>query len=134
MIVADSSVAVAAFASWHEHHEAADRAVTPAVGLVAHAALETYSVLTRLRPPHRAPADVVQQFLAQRFPGPYLTLAAEDHRASVARLASLGITGGAAYDAIIALTAAGAGATLLSCDVRARTTYQRCGVSVELIG
>ena len=134
MIVADSSVAIAAFAAWHVHHDAAQRAVSTRVGLVAHAALETYSVLTRMPAPHRAPADTVQRFLAARFPGPYLTLGPEDHRASVARLARLGITGGAAYDGIIALTAAGAGATLLSCATRARTTYERCGVAVELIG
>lgn len=49
------------------------------------------------------------------------------------RLAELSIAGGAAYDAIVALTAADHGLTLLSCDVKARTTYDRLGVDVEYL-
>src|SRR3989441_13166825 len=59
---ADSSVVVAAFASWHETHDSARRVLDGALRLVAHCALETYSVLTRLPPPHRAPGDVVRDF------------------------------------------------------------------------
>lgn len=133
MIAADTSVVVAAFASWHEWHEAADRALSAGTRLVAHSALEVYSVLTRLPPPHRAPARLVRDFLDARFPEPYLTLTPSDHRALIGTLVGLGITGGAIYDALISVTAANAGATLLSCDLRAATTYERCGVRVSLL-
>jgi predicted nucleic acid-binding protein len=133
VIAADTSIVVAAFASWHEQHEAADRALSQGARLVAHSALEVYSVLTRLPPPHRSPAALVRDFLEARFPEPYLTLDAGGHRALVPRLVELGITGGAAYDALIAATAAHAGATLVSCDLRAATTYQRFGVRVKLL-
>lgn len=53
MIAPDTSVLVAGFATWHEGHEAAVRALNRGVHLIAHAAVETYSVLTRLPPPHR---------------------------------------------------------------------------------
>lgn len=133
MIAADTSVVVAAFASWHEQHEAANHAMQGGARLVSHAALEAYSVLTRLPAPHRAPPDLVRDFLAARFPDPYLCLDGPSEKALVGKLVELGITGGAAYDALIATTAAAAGATLLSCDTRAAATYQRCGVEVQLL-
>jgi predicted nucleic acid-binding protein len=133
VIAADTSVVVAAFASWHEWHEAADRALSGGTRLVAQSALEVYSVLTRLPPPHRAPAPLVRDFLDARFPEPYLALPPSKHRALVATLVGLGIIGGATYDALISVTAANAGATLLSCDLRAATTYERCGVRVSLL-
>jgi hypothetical protein len=43
------------------------------------------------------------------------------------------IAGGAVYDAIVALTAADRGHALLSCDPKARTTYDRLGVDVEYL-
>ena len=133
MIVADSSVAIAAFASWHERHSEADRAVTADVALVAHCAIETFSVLTRLPPPHRARASLVRDFVAARFQRPFVTLEAEDYRALIPRLVELGISGGAAYDAVVAATAAAARATLISCDVRAAATYARLSVDFRLV-
>jgi predicted nucleic acid-binding protein len=130
---ADTSVVVAAFASWHVQHQAARLALVGGVRLIAHAALEAYSVLTRLPPPHRAPAAIVREYLMAQFPDPYLCLDADASKILVARLADLGISGGAVYDGLIATTAASAGATLLSCDVRAASTYQRCGAEVELL-
>src|SRR5438132_12231829 len=58
---ADSSLVVAAFASWHEKHDAARRVLNGALRLIEHCVLETYSVLTRLPAPHRAPGDVVRE-------------------------------------------------------------------------
>jgi len=133
VIAADTSVVVAAFASWHEQHEVADRALSRGARLVAHCALEVYSVLTRLPPPHRAPAALVRDFLGARFPEPYLTLDAAGHHALIPRFVELGIIGGATYDALISATAARAGASLVSCDRRAATTYERFGVRVELL-
>jgi predicted nucleic acid-binding protein len=133
VIAADTSVAVAAFASWHESHERARAALRDGAALVAHCALETYSVLTRLPPPHRAPRQLVHEFLSAQFPDPHLVLAPEEQRRLTARLVDLQIDGGAVYDALVALTAASAGATLVSCDRRARATYERCGVSTRLV-
>jgi hypothetical protein len=70
----DTSIVVAAFASWHENHAAADRALDGKTRLVAHCAIETFSVLTRLPPPHRVAGHFVRDFLAAvprsvRFPG-----------------------------------------------------------------
>jgi predicted nucleic acid-binding protein len=131
---ADTSVAVAAFASWHELHEPARAALRDGVVLIAHCALETYSVLTRLPSPHRAPGRLVHEFLAAQFPDPHLVMRAGAQRGITGRLVEIGVEGGAVYDALVALTAAGAGATLASCDGRAAATYERCGVSVRLVG
>jgi len=64
---ADTSASVAAFASWHENHAAARDALDGGLRLIEHCALETYSVLTRLPPPHRSPGPLVRDFLAVRF-------------------------------------------------------------------
>ena len=133
MIAADTSVAVAAFASWHESHAAARAALRPGAVLVAHCALETYSVLTRLPVPHRAPRGLVHEFLAAQFPEPHLVMEAREQRRLTARLVELDVDGGAVYDALVALTAAAADATLISCDRRAAPTYERCGAAVRLI-
>lgn len=133
MIAADTSVAVAAFASWHESHAPARAAIRDGAALIAHCALETYSVLTRLPTPHRAPAELVQRFLEAQFAAPHIVMPAREQRRVTARLVALGIEGGAVYDGLVALTAAGAGATLISLDRRAATTYERCGVGVRLV-
>jgi predicted nucleic acid-binding protein len=45
-----------------------------------------------------------------------------------------GVSGGAVYDALIALTAAEHEAELLSLDGRAEATYRRCGANYRLLG
>jgi predicted nucleic acid-binding protein len=129
----DSSVVIAAFASWHEGHEAARRELDAGVRVVEHCTLETLSVLTRLPPPHRASAGLVRDFLRKRFPGPFLRLSARAHRRFLFDLPERGISGGAVYDALIAATAAEHGAELVSCDRRAAANYERYGVSFALI-
>lgn len=60
MIALDSSVVIAGFGTWHEHHERAVEVLRRTPRLPAHAALEAYSVLTRLPDPFRAePAELV---------------------------------------------------------------------------
>lgn len=59
MIAVDTSIVVAAFASWHEAHEAARGALSEEPRLPAQVAVESYSVLTRLPPPHRAESSIV---------------------------------------------------------------------------
>ncbi|MFN2569835.1 MAG: PIN domain-containing protein [Candidatus Dormibacteria bacterium] len=124
---------IAAFATWHEHHQHADLAIDARTRLVAHCALETYSVLTRLPPPHRSPQHLVRDFLAERFPDPYLVLDEAAHRALISRLPERGIVGGATYDALVGSTAVAAGATLVTLDGRAASTYRRCGVDIHLL-
>lgn len=134
MKAADTSLVVAAFASWHEHHESARRLLDGGLRLVEHCALETYSVLTRLPPPHRSPGTVVADFIRARFPDPFLRLNPAAYRSFVLGLAANEVTGGAAYDAVVAATAAGLGAELVTCDRRAAGTYERYGVRVRFIG
>jgi predicted nucleic acid-binding protein len=55
-VTADTSVFVAAFASWHEKHALALAAVQAVDVVIAHCLVETYSVLTRLPTPHRKPS------------------------------------------------------------------------------
>ena len=133
MKAADTSLVVAAFASWHETHEAARRALDGGLRLIEHCALETYSVLTRLPSPHRTSGVVVRDFLAARFPGPLLRLTEPAYTDFVLGLPDHGVSGGAAYDALVAATAAGCGAILVSCDRRALKVYERYGVRTQLL-
>jgi len=68
MIAVDTSVVVAAFASWHEAHAQAAAVLVERPRLPAPVALEAYAVLTRMPPPHRAEASVVGEFLRRSFP------------------------------------------------------------------
>jgi predicted nucleic acid-binding protein len=129
----DSSVVIAAFASWNQNHEAAIEALGDARDLVAHAELESYSVLTRLPEPFRAEPTLVAEHLREDYPGKRMILPESERRALVARLARLSIAGGAVYDAMVAATAAHHGYRLLSCDRRAAATYDRLGVEVAYL-
>ena len=133
MKAADTSLVVAAFASWHEIHEAARHALDGGLRLVEHCALETYSVLTRLPPPHRVSGELVRDFLAARFTQPYLRLSEQAYRDFILGLTDHGISGGAAYDALVAATAATNGVELLTCDKRAVPVYERYGLQVKLL-
>jgi predicted nucleic acid-binding protein len=134
MIAVDTSVVVAAFASWHEGHAGAAAALSRQPRIPAHVLIETYSVLTRLPPPHRAPADLVAAFLADRFATAPISLPAAAHTRLIVRCAEAGIVGGSVHDALVAATARHAGARLLTRDRRASPTYERLGVEYELIG
>lgn len=133
MIAVDSSVLVAAFATWHEAHLPSFRAIERGVHLVAHAALETYSVLTRLPPPHRIAPEAVHTFLGGISSLPWLTLGPAAQLDLLENLAREAIDGGAVYDALVGATSTAAGATLLTRDVRAGRTYRRLGVTFELL-
>ncbi|TMH33891.1 MAG: type II toxin-antitoxin system VapC family toxin [Betaproteobacteria bacterium] len=133
MKAADTSLVVAGFASWHESHEVARRALDSGLRLIEHCALETYSVLTRLPAPHRSTGLVVREFLESRFSEPFLRLNERAYRQFVLGLPDHGIAGGSAYDALVAATAAFCGAELVSCDRRAIQTYERYGVRAQLL-
>lgn len=129
----DSSVVVAAFASWHEHHEAARRALGDTRDLIAHVELETYSVLTRLPEPFRAAPDIVALYLREDYPGKRMALSQAEQRRLINRLSELSIAGGAVYDALVAVTANHHGLRLLSCDRRASKTYDQLEVEVTYL-
>jgi predicted nucleic acid-binding protein len=132
-VTPDSSVVIAAFASWNDHHEAAIEALGETRDLVAHAELESYSVLTRLPEPFRAEPALVAEYLREDFPGERMALPESERRELVGRLAGLSIAGGAVYDALVAATAVHHGHRLLTCDARAMTTYERLGVEVTYL-
>jgi predicted nucleic acid-binding protein len=108
--------------------------VNAGASLPAHAAFETYSVLTRLPEPHRASAVRVHEFVDVAFGSAWIALAGEDQAKLLRELVERGIRGGAAYDALIGATARSAGALLYTCDLRARATYDLLGVEVGFIG
>jgi len=134
VIAVDTSLVVALFASWHEAHQSAREAVPAEVHLPAHVLLESYSVLTRLPPPHRAPPDIVESFLQRRFQGKLLTLPGSGHRTLLKAAREGGISGGSVYDALVAATAKHADATLLTRDRRAVRVYETMGVTFRMVG
>jgi predicted nucleic acid-binding protein len=123
----DTSVIVAAFASWHPAHADCVAAIREVDTLVAHAELEAYSVLTRLPPPHRVPSATAAEYLRRQFSGDRLVLDDTNRRRLVTRLSESGIAGGATYDALIAITANEHDLTLLTRDARAGATYRATG-------
>jgi predicted nucleic acid-binding protein len=133
LIALDTSLVVAAFATWHDAHAEAAALLGRRPRLPSHVLIETYSVLTRLPPPHRAAASIVTGFLDASFPEPPLGLAANAYRSLVRLAAQAGLTGGAIYDALVAAAAKQARATLLTRDRRAITAYEAVGVRYELL-
>ena len=130
---ADTSVAIAALDETHEAHLPTLAAVArcrPA--LAGHAGWETYSVLTRLPGSLRVSPAVAHDVLRRSFPDA-CWLDAADQAALFDRLPTLGITGGAVYDALVGAAAISAGRRLLSRDRRADRTYSLLGTDVEFI-
>ncbi|MGH2758446.1 MAG: PIN domain-containing protein [Actinomycetota bacterium] len=133
MNAVDASVAIAGFAAWHEAHEAARRVVSAGAGLPAHAAIETYSVLTRLPEPFRFSPDTARTLILQNFTQPFLLLSDAGYRALAEIAPAVSIIGGAIYDGVIAATAKEAEATLLTRDARAIPVYDALGVPWEFV-
>jgi predicted nucleic acid-binding protein len=131
---ADTSVLVASFASWHEHHDLAFTALDRVDAVIAHCLLETYSVLTRLPAPHRMTPDVVTAYLTQSF-GRLMVFAlpAAEQRRLIGTCSAEGLAGGAIYDALIAATCVHSGLKLITLDGRARSTYAVLGTDHELL-
>lgn len=124
---------VAAFARWHEGHRRAAAALAEVDALVDHTVVETYSVLTRLPPPRRVPPALITRFLDHHFPAELPRLPGIESGQVLAVALASGISGGAVYDLLIALTAARAEATLLSLDRRATSTYGKADIRFELL-
>lgn len=130
----DTSVAVPLLVATHSAHQAVvDWWGGRPVALSGHALVETYSVLTRLPGDIRVDAADAARLLSERFATPLL-LSRSDARRLPEILASLGIAGGAAYDAMVALAAKSNRCVLATRDARARITYDAVGVEVEIVG
>ena len=111
----DSSVLVAALLPDHEHHArsfAAFASATPRnAACAAHSLAEVYATLTRYPGKERLSAefaDVLLQEIERRFT--LVWLDGNEYRASIRRIATMGIVGGAVYDALVAACAIKAGA------------------------
>lgn len=132
-IALDTSVAVPLLVQTHGAHDTVvrwwgGREIT----LSGHALVETYSVLTRLPGDLRlAPADAAR-LLDERF-GPPLLLGTGTAERLPQVLSALGIAGGAAYDALVALAAVEHGTELATRDARAKATYDAVGVRVVVV-
>lgn len=135
MIAVDTSVAVARALPWHEaHHVARDAVGRHRPALIGHVALETYSVLTRLPGGQRVPAEVAREYLDREFESPPVVLSGAGYNRLFDVIVRSRITGGAAYDAIVAATALEAGLELLSLDRRAMPVYRAVGAGVVVVG
>lgn len=101
--------------------------------LPAHAAVEVFSVLTRLPQPFRVAPEPVVAFLKARFANTWISLPATETAAFLAQCADVGIVGGRTYDALIGVTAARHEATILTLDRRALATYESLGCPSLLV-
>jgi predicted nucleic acid-binding protein len=130
----DTSVAVPLLVRTHRNHEAVvDWWRGREIALCGHAAVETYSVLTRLPSDLRlAPSDAAR-LITERF-AETLILGARATRRLPDTLSRHGIAGGAVYDALVALAAVEHGASLATRDARATSTYTILGANVVVAG
>lgn len=132
-LLVDTSAAVALLVESHPARMAvAERVRGHVLGLSGHALAETYSVLTRLPGDARVTAEDAVTLIDATFTESAIlppALAGVAHR----ELARCGVTGGAAYDGLVALAAREAGLPLLTRDARARATYEAVGATVEVI-
>lgn len=134
LIALDTSVAVPLLVQSHSAHltvvqwwQGRD------VALSGHALAETYSVLTRLPGDARLAAADAAVLLRERFSAPLL-LSQDAAERLPNTLSRLGITGGAVYDALVALAALEHGCVLATRDARARNSYETIGVTVDVVG
>jgi predicted nucleic acid-binding protein len=89
-------------------------------------------VLTRLPPPARRTPATVGRLLAANFP--HTTFLSPDAAAALlSELPSLGIAGGAVYDALVGASAKEYGRVLATRDRRALDTYRALDVRLELL-
>jgi len=124
---------VAALDATHAAHVACREAVMATkAGLAGHAAFETLSVLTRMPGHLRLDAPTAAEVLRAAFPGRcWLEPAQSD--ALLAHCGTLGIIGGAVYDAQVGEAARVNGCRLLTRDRRAQRTYDLLGVDYEFV-
>jgi predicted nucleic acid-binding protein len=133
LLTADTSVVIPALVAWHERHEDARRAIGSVSRLPGHVLCEVASVLTRLPHGLAVPSSVAVAIMRDAFPAPPLVLDQDGHAQLLDLLAKNQIRGKAVYDALIGVTAATAGAALLTLDQRAIDVYRATGVPVDYL-
>jgi predicted nucleic acid-binding protein len=137
VIVPDTSVLVAGFVVEHPFHDVAESAVAEvrAEGhLVAHTVAETYAVLSAPGFVYRTEPEAVVSYLDEFLEGSVpIQPRPEAYREALEILSGNRRGGAPIYDALIALTARDAGATLISLDRRAKPTYELCGVEFRFL-
>lgn len=132
-LLLDTSAAVPFLLRGHPAHASIHAAVRGRrLGLAGHAAVETYSVITRLPGPERVSPAVAHQLVRRNFPHP-AHLSSKKSQSLLATFALAGIAGGATFDALVAAAAVEHGCVLASRDQRALTTYAAIGVEVLLL-
>jgi predicted nucleic acid-binding protein len=130
----DTSVAIPLLVATHREHAAVVRwCDSRDMALSGHAVAETYSVLTRLPGDLRVAPEDAARLLRERFSAP-LVLSRKAAAKLPDTLGALEISGGAVYDALVALAAVEHGAQLATRDGRARTTYEAVGARVVIAG
>jgi predicted nucleic acid-binding protein len=102
------------------------------LGLAGHAAFETFSILTRLPSPARRTPAMVARLLAVNFPRSRF-LGVRAAASLLEELGSLGVAGGAVYDALVGACAREHGLALATRDRRALETYRALGVNVQVL-
>ena len=129
----DTSVAVAALDAGHAAHTACAATVrSRRPALAGHAAWETFSVLTRMPGQLVVDAPTAASVIGHTFPTIHW-LAPEHARALFARLRTVGLIGGAIYDALVGEAARTNQCRLLTRDLRARRTYDLLGVEYDFV-
>ncbi|MFF2271798.1 VapC toxin family PIN domain ribonuclease [Agromyces sp. NPDC058136] len=132
-LLLDASAAVALLVPTHAAHAAiAARVGRSQLGLAGHAAIETYSSLTRLPADQRFTAADAAERIAGGFPSGH-PIDAAVMATVLARLAAAGVTGGAVHDGLVALAAVDLGVPLVTCERRALSTYAALGAVVEFV-
>jgi predicted nucleic acid-binding protein len=135
VITPDSSVTIAAAASWHVAHDSAVAALErDEVALIAHVAYETTAALSRMPQGHRIAPAIVLEWLERRFESEWLTLPPAAARRTLHTAVEQGVRGGALYDTLVGATAAHHRRTLLTADRRAAPVYRALGVTVGYVG
>jgi predicted nucleic acid-binding protein len=132
-LLLDTSAAVPLVLTDHEAHGATTAALSGrALGLAGHAAFETWSVLTRLPGARRLSPAAAGRLLAADF-AHSRQLGAQEAAVLLAALASLRLSGGSVYDALVGAVAVQHDLELVSRDRRALGTYARLGVRLRLL-
>ncbi len=129
----DTSVAVPLLVRTHAAHAEVTRWWNGReVALCGHAAVETFSILTRLPGDIRLNPIDAARLLTERLSAP-LVLSVTATRSLYSSLAGLGIAGGAVYDAIIGLAAVEHSTILATRDRRAKDTYETVGAQTLIV-
>ncbi|MDR0592722.1 MAG: type II toxin-antitoxin system VapC family toxin [Bifidobacteriaceae bacterium] len=133
-LLLDTGAALALINPAHPANQAVAAATAgKRLGLSGHAAFETLSVVTRMPAPHRLSGPEALRLIGENFPDTrFLSPAAA--AALPTRLVAKNVVGGSVWDGLVGAAAEEHGLTLLTCDRRARSTYEALGVAYLMVG